>query len=449
MKIGMIGLGKLGYPCAVACAMRGHDVMGYDINQDNMSYEPRLYRETWEDGVTDFNEYFNKGLVEVTRGNERFMLTQRFRFGSLSEVVDHAEVIFVAVQTPHEPRYEGVTPVPDERKDFDYSYLKQAIMDIAGCIKKPTVVVIISTVIPGTIRREILPLCKEHMKICYNPFFIAMGTTMRDFLNPEFVLFGVHDHEAASVAKNLYSTLHKAPFFETSIENAELIKVAYNTFIGMKIAFANTIMEICTKMPGLDVDEVTKALSLATTRLISPKYLQGGMGDGGGCHPRDNIAMSWLAQKLNLSYDFFDAIMRQREHQTYWLAWVIKQKSLEHNLPVIILGYEFKPETNITTGSPALLLKHILGKYYGINVLPGGAGGDEPAIFFIGCKHKHWGTFTFSAGSVVIDPFRYIPESKDYEVSYLGTDGDQYPWGRERFTEVGSLIALSKGSFGA
>ena len=99
-------------------------------------------------------------------------------------------------------------------------------------------------------------------------------------------------------------------------ENAEAIKVAYNTYISMKIAYANTWMEICHKIPGTDVDQVTGALELATTRIMSPKYLTGGMGDGGGCHPRDNIALSWLARELDLSYDFFEHLMIARERQT-------------------------------------------------------------------------------------------------------------------------------------
>src|SRR5262249_6729878 len=159
---------------------------------------------------------------------------------------------------------------------------------------------------PGTIRREIFPLVGEHVKLCYNPFFIAMGTTIRDFLDPEFVLFGMRDPEAAERARALYSTLHDRPVYETSIENAELIKVSYNTYITMKIAFANTLMEICHKIEGCDVDQVTGGLALGTQRLLSPRYLGGGMGDGGGCHPRDNIALSWLSRELGLSYDWFE-----------------------------------------------------------------------------------------------------------------------------------------------
>ena len=92
----------------------------------------------------------------------------------------------------------------------------------------------------------------------------------------------------------------------------------------MKIVFANVLMEICHKT-GANVDEVTDALKLANDRLISGKYFTGGMGDGGACHPRDNIALSWLSRKLNLSFDWFENIMLARQKQTEWLANLMEE----------------------------------------------------------------------------------------------------------------------------
>jgi UDPglucose 6-dehydrogenase len=167
MKLGFVGLGKLGLPCAVACAMKGHDVMGYDVNPNLMTKAPRDYLETGPDGVSTFDPYLEGSSI---------------RFGSLGKVAEHSEIIFVAVQTPHAPRYEGITRLPEERADFDYAYLIGAVRSLVDVITRETIVVIISTVLPGTIRREILPLVNRHMKVCYNPFFIAMGSTMCDFL---------------------------------------------------------------------------------------------------------------------------------------------------------------------------------------------------------------------------------------------------------------------------
>lgn len=267
MKVGFVGLGKLGLPCAVAMDMAGHLVKGYDINPGLMNVRPRHYKETGPDGRSAFNPYLR-----------RCTLT----FGTLKDVCDHSAVIFVAVQTPHEPQFEGINRITDERRDFDYRHLEAAIEALAQTITRETIVVVISTVLPGTIRERVVPRLNPYMKLCYNPFFIAMGTTIHDFLNPEFVLFGGEDPAVLDTMEAFYQTLHAAPFYRTTIENAELIKVAYNTFIGMKIAFANTLMEICHKTPNTNVDEITKALALANKRLLSEKYLFGGMGDGGG-----------------------------------------------------------------------------------------------------------------------------------------------------------------------
>ena len=304
MKIGFLGLGKLGLPCALAIESKGHDIFGYDSN-------PRV------------QEYVqNKKIPYKEEGVNQALTNSNIKLVTLSELVKFSEIIFVGVQTPHHEKYEGITELPQDRVDFDYTFLKNASIELFEEIQKQHLektVIIISTVLPETIAREIKPLLNNQVKLCYNPFFIAMGTTMHDYLNPEFVLFGVEDLDAAKKAEEFYKTITSAPFFRTSIKNAELIKVAYNTFIGMKIVFANVLMEICHKT-GADVDEVTDALKLANTRLISGKYFTGGMGDGGACHPRDNIALSWLSRKLNLSFDWFENIMLAREKQTEWLA---------------------------------------------------------------------------------------------------------------------------------
>jgi UDPglucose 6-dehydrogenase len=287
------------------------------------------------------------------------------------------------------------------------------------------VIIIISTVLPGTIRKHVLPKLSGHIKLCYNPFFIAMGTTIRDFYHPEFILFGVHDNEAAKKAKGFYETITDAPFYSTSIENAEMIKVSYNTYIGMKIVFANTIMEVCHKLPYCDVDVVTNALSLAGRRLMSGAYLHGGMGDGGGCHPRDNIALSWLAGELKLKHDFFADIMHAREDQTDWLADLI----MEYEGDKVILGKSFKPETNLTVGSPSILLCNLL-KERNVEVQmwdPHVDGQAIPefakkkAVYFIGTRHIYFQTFTFPKSSIVLDPFRYIANQTDVQIIRIGS----------------------------
>ena len=414
MKIGFVGLGKLGLPVALAVESKGHDVVGYDISQNvkNIIEAKKIpYKEIWA------QDYLDKSNI---------------KFEQLDKVVSHSEIIFVPIQTPHDPLYEGITRIPDKRVDFDYTYLISGMKKLSTEIEKQgsdKVVIIISTVLPGTIRQQIKPFLGKHTKICYNPFFIAMGTTMKDFLYPEFILFGVDDLKAADKAEKFYRTINNATFFKTTIENAELIKVSYNTFISTKIAFINTIMEMCHKLPNTNIDDVTNALMLGNKRLISGAYLRGGMGDGGGCHPRDNIALSWLARKLNISNDFFDQIMMQREKQTDWLVELILENQIK-NKKTYILGKSFKPETNIMTGSPSILLDNLL-KEKGIEAIKFDPYVDqnkpvfEQGLYFIGTKHEIFEKFKFPKGSVVIDPFRMINQDLEHvKVIRIGNNND-------------------------
>ena len=408
MNVGFMGMGKLGLPVALAIEKKGHKVIGYDPSpqvQETIRTKELPYKEA------QAKEWLKKSNIE---------------YKSVKQVVEHSDIIFVPIQTPHGAKFEGSTRIPDEREDFDYSYLIDGLTELDNELfqqEKEMTVVVISTVLPGTIRKYIKPLLSKYTKLCYNPFFIAMGTTIEDFLRPEIILFGVDDEEAARKAKKFYRTINHAPFYETTIENAELIKVTYNTFIGTKIAFVNSVMEMCHHLPNTNVDEVMNALKMCNKRIISDKYLSGGMGDGGGCHPRDNIALSWLSDKLDMSFNWFDNIMKQREVQTDWLADIIEYNKKGK---VVILGKSFKPETNIETGSPAHLLANILRErnvsfeHYDPYVDGDFEIGYEACTFFIATKHEDFNDIDYPKGSVIIDPWRYIGDKQGVEVIRIG-----------------------------
>ena len=144
MKIGFLGLGKLGLPCALAIDMKGHDVMGYDINPNVLQKDHVPYREAGPNG---------DGSIEpiLKESNLKFATTVR-------ELVEHSDIIFVPIQTPHEERYEGVTRLPDERKDFIYRWLVQGLQGLSdeiAAVGEDKIVVVISTVLPGTMRKYI------------------------------------------------------------------------------------------------------------------------------------------------------------------------------------------------------------------------------------------------------------------------------------------------------
>lgn len=396
MNVAWLGLGRLGLPCALAIADHpDHTVVGYDP-----AITGRPSPAWQEPGVADLLD--------------RTALTMA---PDVETAIRNADVVFVAVQTPHAPDYDGSRPAPDQRRDFSYTHLVEACRQVASAarrLERHVTLVVVSTVLPGTMDRHIRPLLGEHVTLAYNPYFIAMGSTLADFLAPEFVLVGTDHDSDADPLRKLYGSLHDRPVYRCSIPSAELTKVAYNTFISAKIAVANSLMEICHHTAA-DVDEVTDALALATDRVISPRYLRGGMGDGGACHPRDLIAMSWLAERLDLSYDLFGSLVRGREAQTRWLADLAVEQAEVYGLgTVVVLGKAYKAGTNLTQGSPALLLAgYLAGR--GVEVThydPLVDGGRPllglPAVYVVATNHDEFADWPFEAGSVVIDPWRYV-----------------------------------------
>jgi len=399
-NIGFIGLGKLGLPCAAAMSVKtGKTIYGFDLNSNIQQYI--------DDRKTPYIEEELEGYLE----NAQFSIKD-----SIDGVLDSSDIVFVAVPTPHLERFEGNCPIPDDRANFDYSYLKDVVVKINNYLSKNTDktldIVIISTVLPGTIRSQILPLLtsiRDGVNIFYNPYFIAMGTTIYDFLNPEFILIGRVSEDSSRLVE-LYKTFLSCPIVEITLESAELTKVAYNTFIGMKIVFANTLAEITEKIGG-NVDEVTDTLSLANNRIISNKYMKAGMGDGGGCHPRDQIAMSWLANELDLSFDIFELIAKARDSQSLYLAKILKDFQDERNERVVILGNSYKKNVGITVGSPSILLQHYLKEldvdFIAFDPLQKNEEFlfNDPSIFFIATQHDIFKNLSLPEGSLIVDPW--------------------------------------------
>jgi len=148
------------------------------------------------------------------------------------------------------------------------------------------------------------------------------------------------------------------------------------------------------------------------------------MGDGGGCHPRDNIALSWLSEKVNLSFNWYDNLMKCREYQTEWLADLIIEN--KNDLPIIILGKTFKKETNLTVGSSSILLKNLLSEK-GIDVEMYDPYIDDvtpplekPALFFIGTNHDVFSNYVFPDKSIIIDPWRFIKNKDGIKLISIG-----------------------------
>ena len=378
MEIGFIGLGKLGMPCAEVMAMK-HNVTGYDI-----------------------------ALVS----SDSVKITQDIR-----ETVLRKDFTFIAIQTPHDPRYDGSIPSSHlPTKDFDYSHVINVLKEISK-VDYDSTIVLISTVLPGTTRREFSKYLKPH-KFIYNPYLIAMGTVAEDMVNPEMIIIGSEEGLENEVSKliGFYNSICNCDRYETGTwEEAESIKIFYNTFISMKLSITNMVLDVAEKNGNINADVVMNALGDSTKRIISKMYLKAGMGDGGPCHPRDNIALSSLAENLDLGYDLFKGIMQSREQQAKNLA----KKLVSYNNPVLILGKSYKPGVEFLDGSYSLLVGHYvkeLGQECFYDIDPEVSGSYT---YLLGHKGKFF-NHPFKEGSVIVDPWGEISDVNNCEVVNYG-----------------------------
>jgi len=340
VTLSVIGLGKLGAPMAACLAAKGFPVIGVDVDARKVDALNRAQAPVFEPGLPE--------LLQVAK--TRLKATQ-----DIPTAVLNSEVTFVVVPTPSEP--DG---------SFSLRYVLQACEGIADALRKKSLwhlVVITSTISPGSMDNSIRPLLEEHsgkrsgidFGLCYNPEFIALGSVIRDFLNPDFVLIGESDERSGQVLEGIYRQVceNNPPVVRMNFINAELTKLAVNTFVTTKISFANMLARICEKLPGADVDVVTKALGLDSR--IGTKYLKGAVSYGGPCFPRDNLALIATAQKVGAPADIAEATDRFNRWQVKWLADFV-QEHLPEGGAVGILGLAYKPGTDVVEESVGLLL---------------------------------------------------------------------------------------------
>lgn len=283
MKVGFIGLGQLGAALAVSIALKGHNIMAYDINPDRMSLENLSYFLREEEGP------FGKS----TKLSD-YVVQSGLTFGSLKSVCDHADLIFLCINTPHDFLYGGHALIPDDAPpmDFDYTNLMSAVKNLNEVTTEPKCISIISTVLPNTIENVIKPIASPLLKISYSAQTPAHGTFCPDFYFPEFYMIGCGDPDTDKLLTEFYTAINPdVPIVKLTIQEGELLKILYNLFVTTKITFSNLASQMCTNIPNTNVDNITNALKLCTKRLISPSYLSGGMVDSCGCHPRKYCAL--------------------------------------------------------------------------------------------------------------------------------------------------------------
>ena len=384
MKVGFVGVGKLGKDAAEVLS-EFYDVTGYDINP-----------------------------VDTTINMS----------DTLEGCVKGKDIVLIAVPTQHHIDYDGRYATSHlEPKDFDYTIAISVTKQVDQLVDKDTLIVMISTMLPGTVRREIAPLINNG-RFIYNPYLIAQGTVKFDMRNPEMIMIGTEDGSKTGDAKMLSDfyqpMLQNSPRVEIGTwEEMESTKVFYNTFITAKLCLVNMIQDAAMAVGHMNVDVVTDALKYSTDRIMGPKYMTAGLGDGGGCHPRDNIALRSFAEKHNFGYDLFDAIMKAREEQANNIAKHFEKVGVSKDMPCVILGAGFKP--GLATqheGSPSILVGFYLEKL-GYTVTYDELL-DQPAAYMLGWP-KYFDNHMFAPGSYVIDPWRSCKDGgKNVTVYHYG-----------------------------
>lgn len=340
----IVGLGKLGASMAAAIASRGHRVFGVDINPEAVK------------SVNAGHAPVKETALEETIGAHRERISATM---DCAEAIHNSDVTFVVTPTPSQPS-----------GSFDLDYTREAFASIGLALRDKTsyhLVILTSTVLPGATRYGLIPVLEEKsgkhagvdFGVCYSPEFIALGSVIHDFLNPDFTLIGELDQRSGSMLEAVYSDvlLNGAPAARMSIENAELAKVAVNTFVTTKIAFANMLAEICDRIPGGDVDDVTRALGMDTR--IGRRYLTGALGYGGPCFPRDNQALSYIARALGAGAPIADAT--DRTNRT--IPGSLAQRALEgieRGAQVAVLGLSYKPASHVVEESQGLALANAM-----------------------------------------------------------------------------------------
>ena len=340
MDIAVVGLGKLGSPLAVVLASKGHKVVGVDINQTLV--------DAINDGRAPVQEPGLQEQIEMARPYLR--ATTDF-----TDAIRATDISFILVPTPSRP--DGF---------FTNRWVLDAVRHVAEVLRKSDryhVVNITSTVMPGSTGGEIRAALEkasgrrvgETVGLTYNPEFIALGSVVRDLLNPDMVLIGESDRRAGDLLAAVYEQTVGAhiPVHRMNWVNAEIAKISINTFVTTKISYANMLSELCEKLPGADVDVVTGALG--DDSRIGRKYLKGALGYGGPCFPRDNMAWAAIAKSLGAGADIAEATDRVNQRQVDRIVALVGQLA-SPDAVVAVLGLAYKPDTPVVEQSQGAMI---------------------------------------------------------------------------------------------
>lgn len=344
MNIAVIGAGYVGLITAAGFAEKGHRVFCVDIDKRKIELINEKKAPIYEKGLQE--------ILENRIGKNLFATL------NLSEAILNSDITFICVGTP-----------TDKDGSSDLKYVKKVSADIAKNLKEKTyhVVVVKSTVVPGTTENIVKPIiekisgkiCKKDFGLVMNPEFLREGIALDDFLKPDRIVIGSIDKKSGDIVEDLYKDFN-SKIFRTDIKTAEMIKYASNAFLATKISFINEIGNICKKL-GIDTYDVAKGISL--DHRISPYFLNAGLGFGGSCFPKDLKALIHEAKKVNYNPELLSSVMKVNSKQPYKLIELAKKKVKNFSgKKVAVLGLAFKADTDDIRESQSIPVIKILLK---------------------------------------------------------------------------------------
>jgi GDP-mannose 6-dehydrogenase len=345
MRLSVFGIGYVGCVSAACFAKAGHNVIGVDVNPTKV-------------GI------INSGRSPIVETGIDELISEMVAAGRLSamtcacDAISNSDVSLVCVGTPS-----------NTNGSLDLKHVQRVCQEIGAALKTKAsrhVVVIRSTMLPGTIESVVVPALEQSsgkqagkdFGVCINPEFLREGSSLKDFYAPPFTLIGADDEETARLVTSLYADI-SAPLFVTSVKTAEMVKYACNCFHALKVSFANEIGNIC-KAAGIDSHEVMDVFAQDTKLNLSAYYLTPGFAFGGSCLPKDLRAINYKAKQLDVEVPVLSSILPSNRLQIERAVDMVLQTGKKR---VGVLGFSFKAGTDDLRESPMVtLIETLIGK---------------------------------------------------------------------------------------
>lgn len=340
MKISVVGLGKLGAPIVAVLASKGYEVIGIDTNPV-------------------FVDKINRHVAPVEEPGLQDLLTEHSAYISATsdwpKAIGNSDMTTIIVPTPSGP--DGA---------FRNDNLLSVMDEVGRVLAKKSgyhLVVVNSTTMPGSMGGPIRQQLERasgrkvgpDLGLCYNPEFIALGDVINGLLHPDFTLIGESDKKAGELLEGVYRKVvgPHANVARMNFVNAELTKISINTYVTMKISFANMLGEICDRLDDADVSVVADAVGRDTR--IGKKYLKPAVGYGGPCFPRDTIAFGRVAHLVGSTADLALATDKINRRQISRLTEIVREMTPAGGVAAV-LGLSYKPSTPVIEESQGITL---------------------------------------------------------------------------------------------